>query len=150
MPEFHCSYLTYYSKITADPTILRDNRNYNGISSFIPWPCKVNDYVTYLGSKFHTKSKIFKVHKIENHEVVLLDFSAKGVEKNALQRQVLQYRNTDGKNDHNGSVDGGSAHMDGPMYKLAGTYGKDIPYFTMGDIAQERNIITNIAKQNFT
>jgi hypothetical protein len=149
MPKFHCSYLTNYAKITVDPSVLKDNQKYDGISSFIPYPCAVDDYVTNKRAKFNKTSKIFKVHKIVNHEVVLLDFNDAGMEKDTFQKEVLNYKKKEGKYEYTYvSVDGGSAHLEGPMHKLTETYGKDIPYFTRNEIAHERKIIKCIAKRN--
>ena len=56
MPNFFCSYLTYYAKITTDTIIYKDNKNYNGISFLIPHPSKEGDYVTLKDSNFNKSS----------------------------------------------------------------------------------------------
>jgi hypothetical protein len=149
MPNFFCSYLTYYAKITTDPTVYKDNYNYNGVSSLIPHPSKEGDYVTSKQLNFNKTSKIFKIHKIINHEVVLLNFNDEPINKDIFEERVIEYKNKEQQNEYNdSSCDGGSSHMNGPMHKLMKTYGKDIPYITMEQILEEKTLINNIQNKN--
>ena len=149
MPNFCCSYLTYYAKITTDPIIYKDNKNYNGISSLIPHPSKEGDYVTLKDSNFNKSSEIFKIHKIINHEVVLLNFNGEPIDKDIFEKKVEEYKNNEKKYEYcDYTHDGGSRHMDKPMYGLFESYGKDIKYMTIEQISQEKILIDNIKKQN--
>ena len=150
MPNFFCSYLTYYVKITTDPIIYKDNKNYNGISSLIPHPSKEGDYVTFKDSKFNKNSKIYKIHKIINHEVVLLNFNNEPIDKDIFKKRVKEYKNNKKKYEYsNMSYEGGSKHMDKPIHELSKIYRKDIKYMTIEEILEEKILIDNIRINNY-
>ena len=94
-------------------------------------------------------AEIFKIHKIINHEVVLLNFNGEPIDKDIFEKRVEEYKNNEKKYEYsNMSCEGGRRHMDGPMHRLYETYGKDIQYMTIKQISQEKILIDNIKKQN--
>jgi hypothetical protein len=149
MPNFYCSNLTYYAKITTDPVVYKDNCNYNGISFLIPYPSKTGDYVALKESKFSKNSKIYKIHKIINHEVVLLNFNEKPIDKIIFEKRIEEYKSKEKAYEYyDRSRDGGSRHMNKPMHVLYETYGKDIQYMTIEEILHEKEMINNIKIKN--
>ncbi len=103
------------------------------------------DYVTSKQLNFNNTSKIFKIHKIIDHEVVLLNFNEEPINKDMFEKRVMEYKNKEQKYEYYDSLgDGGSMHMNKPMHKLMETYGKDISYMTMEQILEEKTLINNM------
>jgi hypothetical protein len=151
MPKYVCSYLTYYAKITTNPKVYQENRAYTGISCLVPHPAVAGDYVTYQMSKLTPKSKIFKVHKIIDHEIVLLDFQEEPIDKATFEEGLEEHKRTPENIKYytaSSTVDGGSAHLEGSVYQLYVTYANDVPFMTTEQILQEKTVINTIRKNN--
>ncbi len=146
LPKFFVSYVTYFAKITEDPKVYRDNHQYHGISSRIPHPCQPGDYVVYKLSNFNKTSKIFKIHKIINHEAVLLNFHEKTMDKHTFENAFEEYKRTQKKYEFSDLSGDGSLSVS--IYKLYDSYGKDVPFMTKAEIDAEKHITNTIKKKN--
>ena len=108
------------------------------------------DYVTYKTLKFTPNSKIFKVHKIINHEIVLLDFEKEAIDKATFEQGVEEHKSKEEKQKHYtpSTVEGGSAHLERSVYELYVSYANEVPFMTTEQILKEKTVISTLKKNN--